>query len=46
LQKAVDELKSKGVKFSMEVTKISPKLTISFLEAPDNLRVEFSESEK
>ena len=46
LQKAVDELKSKGVKFSMEVTKISPKLTISFLDAPDNIRVEFSESEK
>ena len=45
LQKAVDELKAKDVKFSMEVTKISPQLTISFLEAPDNMRVELSESE-
>jgi lactoylglutathione lyase len=46
LQKAVDELKTKNVKFPMEVTKIHPKLTISFLEAPDNMRVELSESEK
>jgi catechol 2,3-dioxygenase-like lactoylglutathione lyase family enzyme len=45
LQKAVAELKAKDVKFSMEVTKISPQLTISFLEAPDNLHVELSESE-
>jgi len=45
LQKAVDELKANDVKFSMEVTKISPQLTISFLEAPDNLGVELSESE-
>ena len=43
LQKAVDELKAKDVKFSMEVTKISPKLTISFIEAPGNLHVELSE---
>jgi hypothetical protein len=41
----VDELKANDVKFSMEVTKISPQLTISFLEAPDNLGVELSESE-
>ncbi|MGP8080863.1 MAG: VOC family protein [Dehalococcoidales bacterium] len=46
LQKAVDELKAKDVKFPMEITKIHPKLTISFLEAPDNMRVELSESEK
>jgi hypothetical protein len=45
LQKAVDELKTKNVKFPMEVTKIHPKLTISFLEAPDNMRVELSERE-
>ena len=45
LQKAVDELKVKDVKFPMEVTKISPALTISFLEAPDKIRVELSESE-
>ena len=46
LQKAVDELKAKNVKFTLEVTKISPQLTISFLQAPDNMRLELSESEK
>jgi catechol 2,3-dioxygenase-like lactoylglutathione lyase family enzyme len=43
LQKAVDELKADGVKFTLEVTKISPTLTISFVQAPDNLRMELSE---
>jgi catechol 2,3-dioxygenase-like lactoylglutathione lyase family enzyme len=43
LPEAVDELKAKDVKFTMEVTKISPKLTISFLQAPDNMRMELSE---
>jgi catechol-2,3-dioxygenase len=43
LQKAVDELKAKNVKFSLEVTKITPQLTISFLQAPENLRLELSE---
>ena len=46
LKEAVDELKAKDVKFPMEITKISPQLTISFLEAPDNMRLELSESEK
>ena len=45
LQKAVDELKAKDVKFTLEVTKISPRLTISFLQAPDNMRLELSESD-
>jgi predicted enzyme related to lactoylglutathione lyase len=46
LKEAVDELKAKDVKFTMEVTKINPKLTISFLQAPDNMRMELSESDK
>jgi catechol 2,3-dioxygenase-like lactoylglutathione lyase family enzyme len=46
LAAAVEELKAKDVKFPMEVTKISPRLTISFLQAPDNMRLELSESEK
>ena len=43
LQQAVDELKANGVKFTLEVTKISPTLKISFVQAPDNLRMELSE---
>ena len=46
LQEAVTELKAKDVKFSLEITKISPRLTISFLEAPDNVRLELSAGEK
>jgi catechol 2,3-dioxygenase-like lactoylglutathione lyase family enzyme len=46
LKEAVDELKAKNVKFTMEITKISPQLTISFLAAPDNVRLELTESEK
>jgi lactoylglutathione lyase len=46
LKEAVDDLKAKDVKFPMEITRISPQLTISFLQAPDNMRLELSESEK
>ena len=46
LKEAVAELKAQNVKFPMEITRISPQLTISFLEAPDNVRLELSESEK
>ena len=46
LKEAVDELKAKDVKFPMEITKISPQLTISFLQAPDNMRLELSEGRK
>jgi lactoylglutathione lyase len=46
LQEAVAELKAKNVRFPMEVTKISPQLTISFLQAPDNMRLELSEGRK
>lgn len=46
LKAAVDELKAKHVKFTLEITRISPQLTISFLEAPDNVRLELSESGK
>jgi catechol 2,3-dioxygenase-like lactoylglutathione lyase family enzyme len=45
LKEAVAELKAKNVKFPMEITKISPQLTISFVDAPDNVRLELSESE-
>ena len=45
LQEAVAELKAKDVKFSLEITKISPQLTISFLQAPDNMRLELSEGQ-
>ena len=46
LKEAVDELKAKDVKFPMEITRIHPQLTISFLEAPDSVRLELSEREK
>jgi uncharacterized glyoxalase superfamily protein PhnB len=46
LKEAVDELKAKNVKFPMALTRISPQLAISFLEAPDNVRVELSDTEK
>jgi len=46
LEEAVAELKAKSVKFSMDVTQISPQLKISFLQAPENMRVELSESDK
>jgi lactoylglutathione lyase len=44
LKEAIAELKAKDVKFTLEPTKIHPKLTISFLQAPDNMHVELSES--
>jgi catechol 2,3-dioxygenase-like lactoylglutathione lyase family enzyme len=46
LEKAVEELKAKDVKFTLEAKQIHPKLKISFLQAPDNVRLELSESEK
>jgi uncharacterized glyoxalase superfamily protein PhnB len=45
LKEAVAELKAKNVKFPMEITRISTQLTVSFLEAPDNMRLELTESE-
>ena len=46
VKEAVAELEAKNVKFPMALTRISPQLSISFLEAPDNVRVELSDVEK
>jgi lactoylglutathione lyase len=43
LNKAVAEFKGKGVKFTREITKISPEFSISFLEAPENVSIELQE---
>jgi lactoylglutathione lyase len=46
LKEAVDELKADNVKFTLEITRISPDLTISFLQAPENMRLELTERGK
>ena len=43
LKVAVDELKTKGVKFTREITQVGPSLKISFLEAPENVPIELQE---
>ncbi len=40
LEEAVDEFKKKGVKFPVEITKVNPNLTISYLEAPEGVQIE------
>ncbi len=43
LDKAVDELKAKGVKFTQEITEIRPGFKISYFLAPENVSVELQE---
>ena len=40
LEKAVDDLKSRGVKFVHEITNLPPATKFSFLLAPENVLVE------
>ena len=42
---AINELKSKGVVFTKEATKVRPGLKISFLSAPEKVRIELQEGE-
>jgi len=42
---AINELKSRGVTFTQEKTEVKPNLTISFLSAPDNVKIELQEGE-
>ena len=43
LEKAVDELKAKGVKFTQEITEIQPGFKISFFIGPENVSIELQE---
>ncbi len=43
LRVAVDELKTKGVKFTREITQVGPSLKIPFWEAPESVPVELEE---
>jgi lactoylglutathione lyase len=43
LEKAVAELKAKGVTFTMEITQIRPDFKISFLKTPDGVSIELQE---
>jgi lactoylglutathione lyase len=43
LEEAVDELKAKKVKFTREITQISPQSKISFLQATENVSIELQE---
>jgi lactoylglutathione lyase len=40
LEAAVAELKAKGVEFTQEIRTVRPGLKVSFLLAPDNVRIE------
>ena len=43
LNKAVDELKTNGVKFTQDITEVRPDFKISFLLAPENVSIELQE---
>ena len=43
LEKAVAGLKAEGVKFTQDVTQVTPTLKVSFLQAPDNVTIELQE---
>jgi lactoylglutathione lyase len=43
LEKAVPELKAKGVVFTQEITQIRPDFKISFLKTPDGVSIELQE---
>ncbi len=43
LNKAVDELKANGIKFTTEIKEIRPGVKISFLQAPESTPIELQE---
>lgn len=43
LDEAVDEMKAKGVKFTLDVREVRPGFRISFLLAPENVSIELQE---
>ena len=43
LDKAVDDLKARGVEFTMDKREIRPGFKISFLTAPENVSIELQE---
>jgi len=43
LDEAVDEMKAKGVKFTLDVREVRPGFKISFLLAPENVSIELQE---
>ena len=43
LDEAVDELKTKGVKFTQDIVEFRPGFKISFLLAPENVSIELQE---
>jgi len=45
LDKAVDELKAKGVKFTRDITEVRPGFKISFLLAPESVPIELQEGD-
>lgn len=45
LEKAVAELKAKGVEFTMEMRQIRPDFKISFLRTPDGVSIELQQGE-
>jgi catechol 2,3-dioxygenase-like lactoylglutathione lyase family enzyme len=45
LEKAVAELKGKGVEFTMEMRQIRPDFKISFLRTPDGVSIELQQGE-
>jgi catechol 2,3-dioxygenase-like lactoylglutathione lyase family enzyme len=44
IEESVKELKAKGVKFQMEVTRLAPGVKVAFLWAPENVLVELVEA--
>ena len=43
LKTAIEELKAAGVAFTQDYTEVSPKFKMSFLTAPENVRIELQE---
>lgn len=43
IEKAIEELKAKGVNIIQDVTNVRPGLRIAYIEAPDSVRIELSE---
>lgn len=45
LEQAIHELKSEGVKFTQDITRVPEGFHISFLSAPENVRIELQDGE-
>jgi catechol 2,3-dioxygenase-like lactoylglutathione lyase family enzyme len=43
MEAAAEELKAKGVKFTVEPMQVRPGLKIAYVQAPDKVRIELSE---